>query len=210
MTVLTSVRELPDLAVPTFFGIGGGANVRTPCGARRIENLRRGDLVVTRDNGLQPVRMIWTRKVSAVEIAADPSLAPVRLKPRTIGPMMPQQDVVIAGGHRVLVPGYRIEGADDKTCCLVPARELAGFNEGAFVDRDTEETTFYNLVFDCHQTFTVNGLAVESFLPTASHLSRLDQLLRDDIVQLFPELSRNPSAYPPVEYPTRDHVTMRL
>ena len=51
-------------------GLCSGANVRTPCGPRRIEFVRKGDLIVTRDNGLQPVRMIWTQTVTQAEMAA--------------------------------------------------------------------------------------------------------------------------------------------
>ena len=51
-------------------GLVAGANLRTPCGARRVENIRVGDLVVTRDAGLQPVRVVFSRTVTAGELAA--------------------------------------------------------------------------------------------------------------------------------------------
>ena len=99
-------------------GLCAGANLRTPCGPRRVEFIRKGDLVVTRDNGLQPVRMIWTRTVKETEFAADPSLAPVLLAPRAIGPMMPQQELRVGGAHRLLIPGWRLEDEDDGENCL--------------------------------------------------------------------------------------------
>ena len=107
-------------------GLCAGANLRTPCGLRRVENLRKGDLVVTRDNGLQPVRMLWKRVVAAAEIAADPSLAPVVLRPRAIGPMMPQRDLAVGGAHRLLIPGWRLADEEDGESCLVPDRDIAG------------------------------------------------------------------------------------
>jgi len=202
MTVVTKISETTALTRAGALGLCAGANLRTPCGGRRIENIRKGDLVVTRDNGLQPVRMVWRRTVTAAEIAADPSLAPVRLKPRAIGPMMPQRDLLVGAGHRVLVPGWRLQDMPDTTACLIPARDVAGVNDAAYIDRSADEVTYYNIVFDSHQVFAANGLPVESFLPTASALCALDRNVTDDITRLFPELLKSPSAYPPAEYPT--------
>ena len=56
---MTMVNQISNADLPKAgaTGLCEGANLRTPCGARRIEFLRRGDLVVTRDNGLQPARL---------------------------------------------------------------------------------------------------------------------------------------------------------
>jgi hypothetical protein len=68
-------------------------------------------------------------------MAADPSLAPVCLRPRAIGPMMPQRDLLVAGDHRLLIPGYRLADQPDTAAALIPAREIAGTSDTAFVDR---------------------------------------------------------------------------
>jgi len=202
MTVLTKISETGALSKTGAFGLCAGAHLRTPCGARRIENIRKGDLVVTRDNGLQPVRMVWSRKVSAAELAADPALAPVVLKPRAIGPMMPQRDLRVGAAHRVLVPGWRLIDMPETTACLVTARDLAGISDGAYIDRAEGDVTFYNVVFDNHQVFCANGLPVESFLPCPSTMSGMERSVTDTITRLFPELAKSPSSYPPAEYPT--------
>lgn len=202
MTVVTKISDSSVLAKTGALGLCAGANLRTPCGGRRIENIRKGDLVVTRDNGLQPVRLVWKRTVTAAEMAADPSLAPVRLRPRAIGPMMPQRDLLVGGGHRVLIPGWRLLDVPETTACLIPARDIAGVNDAAYIDRAADVVTYYNVVFDNHQVFAANGLPVESFLPTPSALCVLERDVTDDITRLFPELLKSPSAYPPAEYPT--------
>jgi hypothetical protein len=202
MTMVSKISESAAVARAGALGLCAGANLRTPCGGRRVENIRNGDLIVTRDNGLQPVRMVWRRTVTAAEIAADPSLAPVRLKPRAIGPMMPQRDLLVGAAHRVLIPGWRLQDVPDTTACLIPARDVAGVNDAAYVDRSADEVTYFNVVFDSHQVFSANGLPVESFLPTVTTLCALDRHVTDDITRLFPELLKSPSAYPPAEYPT--------
>jgi len=190
------------LALRAFTGgIVSGASIRTPCGPRRIELVRAGDLVVTRDNGLQPVRMVWKRRVTAADMTENNALAPVRLKPRAIGPMMPAQDLCLAMEHRILMPGYRVLGQDRSKSCLIEVADIAGSSDGAYVDRSSAELTFVTLVFDNHQVFPVNGLPVESFLPTPANVAALGEELRTELVRRFPQLRREPNAYPPAEYP---------
>lgn len=201
MSIAAKIADRAGFAQLNATGICAGANLRTPCGPKRIENIRAGDLVVTRDEGLQPVRMIWKRVVGAAEIQADPALGPVRIGVRTVAPMMPQQELCIASGHRVLVPGWRLEGVADATACLVSASDIARASETAQTEKVPVEITYYNVIFDRHQVFCVNGLPVESFLPTVAALSGLAKDVVAGITDAFPELGRSPSAYPPAQYP---------
>ncbi len=181
-------------------GLVEGANVRTPCGPRRIELVRPGDMIVTRTYGLQPVRMIWKRQVTQDQMRLNPDLAPIRLKPRAIGPMMPQRDLIVAPDHRLLIPGFRVAGMPDDKCVLAEARELAGTSDAVYVDRSMEVVTYYHMVFDSHQILTANGLPVESFLPSAPSIATLAPSMRDALVSRFPQLKKEPSSYPPAEY----------
>lgn len=199
MTMMSKIHKAHSANGP-ILGLEGSASIRLPCGARRVENVRPGDLIVTRDNGLQPVRMVWTRTVSATELAADPSLAPVRLKPRAIGPMMPQRDLLLAGAHRVLVPGYRLADIPDSRCCLIAARDIAEVSDVAFVDKSQDEITFYNLVFDDHQVFAANGLPVESYLPSKAAINQLGDDVSRNIAELFEGDEETPRGYPAPRY----------
>lgn len=209
MTVVAKIADQTAFGQTGALGLGAGANLRTPCGDRRIENLRPGDLIVTRDDGLQPVRFVWSQTFSAAEVAADPSLAPLHFKPRAIGPMMPQRPLTVGGAHRVLVPGWRLENADDRTSFLVSARDLATVHDESYSERLKGDITYYNVIFDRHQVFTANGLPVESFLPNPKTMSAMKSDVTDKITEIFPELLRSPSSYPPAEYPTPD-ATMVL
>ena len=199
MTMMSKFDKAHSAHGPCL-GLAGDANVRTPCGARRVENVRPGDLIVTRDNGLQPVRMVWTRTVTAAEIAADPSLAPVRLKPRAIGPMMPQRDLLVAAAHRVLVPGYRLADMPDTRSCLIAARDIAEASDSAYTDRSVVDMTFYNIVFDDHQAFAANGLPVESYLPSPATVDALDEAVSRDIAELFTKAPDDRPGYPVPRY----------
>lgn len=190
-------------------GLVAGANLRTPCGARRVENIRVGDLIVTRDAGLQPVRVVFSRTVTAAELAADPSLAPVRLAARAIAPMMPAAPLLVAPGHRLLIPGWRLEDKDDREMTLLPARELAGVSDTIHTARDTGDVTYYNIVFDEHVVFCANGMPVESFRPTPAALDAVDRHVGDDIARLFPSLREKPETYPASRYPMAEHARYR-
>ncbi|MDD9921520.1 MAG: Hint domain-containing protein [Boseongicola sp.] len=207
MTIVTKISDANAVANAGATGLCAGANLRTPCGPRRVENFRPGDLIVTRDNGLQPVKMIWARTVTAKKIAADPSLAPVVLRPRAVGPMMPQQTLSVGGAHRLLIPGWRLEDEDDAVSCLVPARDIAGLNDSAFVDRATEEVTYYNVVFDEHQVFCANGLPVESFSPKSEAIKDVPRDVKKELTKTFPELGPKFKGYPAPRYKLRERVS---
>ncbi|MEL7026850.1 MAG: Hint domain-containing protein [Pseudomonadota bacterium] len=205
-------NEMPkDIALTKARPVGlvTGASLRTPCGPRRVDNIRVGDLVVTRDAGLQPVRVVFSRTLTAAELAADPSLAPVRLAPRAIAPMMPGQDLLVAPDHRLLIPGWRLEDKDDSDMTLLPARELAGANDAIHVARDIGDVTYYNIIFDEHVVFCANGMPVESFRPTPAALDGVEARVGDDITRLFPSLMDQPETYPPSRYPMEEHAKYR-
>ncbi|MEM9707181.1 MAG: Hint domain-containing protein [Pseudomonadota bacterium] len=190
-------------------GLVTGANLRTPCGARRIENVRVGDLIVTRDAGLQPVRVVFSRKVTATEITADPSLAPVRLAPRAVAPMMPSHDLLVAPRHRLLIPGWRLQGKDDDQPSLVAAKTLVGAHDSIHSARDIGDVTYFNVVFDEHVVFCANGLPVESFRPTPAALDTIDRAVGDDITRAFPDLRDAPDTYPAARYPVVERARYR-
>lgn len=194
-----------DVVMAGATGLCAGANLRTPCGPRHVEFLRTGDLVVTRDNGLQAVKLIWTRTVTEAELAADPSLAPVLLAPRAIGPMMPQHELRVGGAHRLLIPGWRLEDEDDGESCLVPARDVDGLSLGS--DVKTDEVTYYNVVFNEPQVFCANGLPVESFTPSEITLNQVPSETRERLREVFPELGPKFSDYPTPRYKLRERVS---
>jgi hypothetical protein len=207
MTIAAKISKAKAVSKPGASGLCAGANLRTPCGARRVEFLRPGDLVVTRDNALQPVRMIWTRTVTAAEIAADPSLAPIVVRPRAIGPMMPKQTLSVGAAHRLLIPGWRLLDEEDTESCLVPARDIAGLNDSAFIDRSPEEVVYYNVVFDEHQVFCANGLPVESFRPNKDSLKQASKSVKDDLTKTFPDFAPKFADYPAPRYKMRERVS---
>ena len=201
MGYVTSITARAKTDRRYLTGICGEANVRTPLGGRRVEMLNPGDMVVTRNNGLQPVRMIWSWTVTAEEMQAHPELAPIRLKPRAVGPMMPNRDLRIASGHRVLIPGYKLAGREDEQPCLMRVDGVALASDAAFADRSANEVTYYNVVFDQHEVITAEGLPIETFRPSPKALNLLDLAAQQTLKDLFPKLGSRRCAYPSLPHP---------
>lgn len=204
MTIAGKISQT-DMALTGATGLCTGANLRTPIGERRVEFFRRGDLVVTRDNGLQPVKLIWKREISEAEIAADPSLAPVLLNTRAIGPMMPARPLRVGGAHRLLIPGWRLMDEEDAVNCLVPARDVDGVSLGN--ETDAKEATYYNIVFDAPQVFCANGMPVESFVPSRETLEHVPDEIKDELRELLPDLGPEFADYPAPAYKFRERVS---
>ena len=204
MTVVEKITD-GDIVKAGTTGLCAGANLRTPCGERRVEFLRQGDLVVTRDNGLQPVTLIWTNTIPAAEVAADPSLAPVLLPQRAIAPMMPSKPLKVGGAHRLLIPGWRIDDEEDTESCLVPARDVDGLEFGT--DTSDEDVTYYNIVFDSPQVFCASGMPVESFTPTEDALKSLPRDVVEALHKAFPDLGPKFTDYPQTPYKRRASIS---
>jgi len=182
-------------------GLGGDALLRTPCGPRRADAIRPGDLIVTRNNGLQPVRAVWKRTLTSADMTANSGRAPVHLKTRAIGPMMPSRDLLVSPAHRIVVPGYRLSDTDDRQTCLMQAGDWCEASEQAWLDRNTAGLDMFTFVFDRHELFYASGLPVESFLPNAATLPALAVKLRQELLTLFPVLGTDPGAYPAAKIP---------
>lgn len=187
MTYLRKIARHQHQGRPFPGGIAAGCNLRTPCGPRRVEWLRPGDLLVTRDNGLQPVRRIWQWRLTDEEMAEDPARVPLRFGARALGPMMPARPVRLAPDQRLLVPGYRIAGQQDTPGCLLRAGDLAGQVAAVVPDRPARPVRYFVLLFDSHQLVCADGVLVESFLASPENLARLGPAQRAEVAAVCPE-----------------------
>jgi len=117
--------------------------------------------------------------------------------------MMPQREVSLGLAHRLLIPGWRLEGEEDTTSCLVAARDVPNLDEGASEDTPDTDVTYYNFVFDEPQVFCVNGLPVESYTPDSQALDETPLEVREKLQGLFPDFA----AYPETTYKKRQRIS---
>ncbi|SEM52367.1 Hemolysin-type calcium-binding repeat-containing protein [Loktanella fryxellensis] len=156
-----------------------GTRIATPMGARDIATLRVGDLVMTRDHGLQPIRWIQQRTVRAAG-----RFAPIRIRPGVLTGQ--DSDLLVSPQHRMLFQGYRAELLFGETEVLVAARHLV---DGAQVTREAGgQVTYIHMMFDAHEIVFAEGAATESFHPGAVGLDAIHDAAREELFAVFPEL----------------------
>jgi hypothetical protein len=178
-----------------------GTFIATPTGNRLIENLKIGDLIITKDNGLQAIRWIGKKEITGARLYACPQLRPVRIKKNTFGNQRPYRDLVVSPQHRIVINNDMANILFGSQQVLVPAKALV--DEHKVDMSDVRETTYIHILFDHHEIIYANGVATESFHPNKAILNSLDQVVQDEIYEIFPELhtKRNASGYGPTALP---------
>lgn len=180
-------------------GVSATAQLRTPCGFKRAENIRVADLIVTRDHGLQPVRAIWTTTLTdAVNRSAEN--AAIKFAPRSIGPMMPRMSVTVAPDQAILLPAYLLATEVVGPAGLIPARALAGRSDAVFVDRMMDDALFYNFCFDSHVVLNVSGMSIESYRPSVRSMALIAAERREELCRRYPQLREKRDPFPPCAY----------
>ena len=165
---------------------------------RRIEDLAVGDRVLTRDDGVQPVRWIGQSTVRAVG-----EVAPVLI---TAGTLNNDGDLLVSPAHRLFIYQRRDEVGVGRAELLVRARDLVdGISvrvlEGGFVD-------YFQLLFDSHQIVYAEGIAAESLLIDPRTRSVLPADLSAAMGEVIPGHSDQPHAGLEVERALLDRPDM--
>ncbi len=166
-----------------------GTLIGTPRGSIRVEALRVGDLVLTRDGGAQPLRWIGTRWLSAAALAAQPTLVPVRIAAGALGAGLPERDLLVSPQHRVLVSGPRTELCFGDDEVLVAAIHLVGLP--GITRAGGAGVQYLHLMFDRHEIIRSDGAWTESFQPGCRTLGGMDKAQRAEIAALFPDLEHH-------------------
>ena len=160
--------------------------IATPLGLRNIEDMKVGDMVVTRDHGLQPIRWIEARTVPAVD-----RFAPVRIRSNVLAGQ--ERDLLVSPQHRVLFQGYRAELLFGESEVLVSAKHLI---DGMDVTQDEgEQVTYIHMLFDRHEVIYAEGAATESFHPGDIGFSAVSDAAREELFAIFPELRADQNHY---------------
>lgn len=156
-----SMEELVALGIPCF---AGGTPVLTPTGARPVETLVRGDLVVT-TTGPAPVLWAGSRGLDRTALAAAPALRPIHFAPGSIGNtrplrLSPQHAVQMAGPGGLPV--------------LVRAKHLAEAGlPGVRIARGVRTVVYHHLLLDRHRILSAADAPVESLYPGPQALASL-------------------------------------
>ncbi|MEO1541966.1 MAG: Hint domain-containing protein [Pseudomonadota bacterium] len=167
-----------------------GALIDTAAGPRPVETLRVGDLVITRDEGVQPIRWIGRRRMSAWQLKAEARFRPVVIRKDAFGPGCPHRAIAFSPQHRVLLRSAEAMLMFGETEVLSAAKNLG--TEQADVSKGVD---YIHLLFDRHQIIYADGLATESLHPGRVALEGFDAPARAEVLTLFPELRVTRNGY---------------
>lgn len=162
-------------SVPCFVA---GTLIKTPDGNVAVETLEPGDLVVTRDNGPQPLRWIGTR-----DVEAKGDFAPIRIEANAFGT---HDTLMLSPLHRVLIRDSLAELLFGDNEVLVAARDLV--NDHSVRPVEGGMVTYVHILFDQHEVVWSEGLATESFFPGPQTTKSFEQEIVREICTLFPEI----------------------
>ncbi|NNE53859.1 MAG: Hint domain-containing protein [Sulfitobacter sp.] len=141
---------------------------------RRIEDLKVGNRILTRDDGVQEIRWIGETTVRAVG-----EFAPIKIQAGTLNNA---HDLIVSPDHRLFIYQRRDEVGAGRSELLVKARHLVNgytvtVQQGGFVD-------YFQLLFDSHQIIYAEGIAAETMLID----TRTKSVLPDDLAASMGEV----------------------
>ena len=163
-----------------------GTLIATPRGEVAVEDLREGDRIITRDNGIQELRWIGRKTLDWKDLAANSHLKPILIRQGSLGNGLPERDMMVSPNHRILVANERTALYFEEHEVLVAAKHLID-NKG-IRQVDSLGTTYIHFMFDQHEVVLSNGAWAESFQPGDQSLNGLGNAQRQEIFELFPDL----------------------
>jgi len=167
--------ELAEMACVSFTR---GTHITLSNGAqRRVEDLKVGDRVLTRDHGPQPVRWIGQQTTRAIG-----AFAPVVISE---GALNNAADLILSPDHRLFIYQRHDAIGAGQAEVLVRARHL--LNEETIFQREGGYVEYFHLLFDEHEIIYAEGIPAESLMVTSHTLAALPEEMAHDVKHRFPE-----------------------
>lgn len=186
ITSSTGATDVGFITIGTVPCFVAGTLIATPDGMRQIETLEPGDMVLTEDDGPQPLRWIGTTTV-----AAEGIFAPIEIAAATFGD---HSTLRLSPQHRVLMRDPLAEMMFGNAEVLIAAKDLVNGETVRVIEGGT--VAYVHILFDRHQVIRAEGLAAETFLPGPQIMDAMEKAAQTEILSLFPELSETFENYP--------------
>ncbi|WP_456386950.1 Hint domain-containing protein [Profundibacter sp.] len=143
-----------------------------PHGTRPIEDLKAGDFVIIRDNGLQAIRWIGKRTVPALN-----KFAPICFAAGSLPNL--ERPLLVSPQHRMLVGNHLSELYLGESEVLVSAKHM--LNGTSITRKVGGEVSYMHMLFDRHEIIYADGTASESFHPGDSGLDAVSDAARSEM-----------------------------
>lgn len=159
-----------------------GMLIDTPEGARLVETLAAGDLVLTRDHGPQPIR--WVRSRLDMLKGSKEDDKPVQIKAGALGHNRPAADLIVSPQHRILVGGAgQLQNIFTQEA-FASAKSLTGLS-GIRHMKGKSQITWVHFACDQHEVVRANGCWTESLLLGPMVVNGLSPTERQALANIF-------------------------
>lgn len=165
-----------------------GTLIGTPDGARAVESLSAGDMVLTADHGPQPILWIGHRDFCAGDLGAHPYLLPVRIAAGALGNGLPRRDLVVSPQHRMLLRSpiaARICGSEE---VMVPAKKLLSV-PGIALAGDLDRVSYWHFACARHEVVFADGAPSETLFPGPEALRFLGEEGARELLAILPQVA---------------------
>ncbi len=171
-----------------------GTRIATAKGLVPVQDLREGDMIQTKDNGVQ--ELLWTgaKRLTGARLYSMPDLRPIRIRAGAFGLDRPDQEFLVSPDHRMVISGRVAQALFNTSEVLVAARDLVNWTT---VSRDitTPDVTYVHLLLPQHEIIFANGVETESFHPGSTDLGLMNQIDRARLHGVMPEIDDDPMTY---------------
>ncbi len=164
-----------------------GTLIATPTGEKMVEDLKMGDRIITRDNGIQEIAWTGRKVLDGKKLANNPHLKPILIKAGSLGDGLPERDMLVSPNHRVLVSSEMTQLYFEEREVLAAAKHMTGAR--GIHSIDAMSTTYIHFMCERHEVVLSNGAWTESFQPGDYSLKGIGNSQRNEILELFPELA---------------------
>lgn len=174
-----------------------GTKVTTEEGEIAVDQLKPGQRILTRDNGYQPVRWIWTTRMSGRYLFDNPHLRPVMVRKGAFGDGMPVADTMMSQNTRVPVVTKSLRLIGIERIEMLALKNLIDHDSVLFMP--VVGIQYVHLVFDQHEIVAANGFWTECFNTTDTSLKGVGNAQRLEILDIFPKLKAVRNCEQPVQ-----------
>ena len=177
-----TVGNIDHQRVQATSGLSATASIKTLTGEKPLGQIEIGDLVLTRDNGFQPVR--W---IGALAAGSEPRQIVIRAA--ALGENVPCRDLRMALTQRVLNSAPVLTHTLEHSEALIRARDLLAL-DGVEMCDDRQAAAGWQILLDRHELIMANDMWTETWQPEAAQLAQLPKPEREAVLTLCPKLSR--------------------
>lgn len=146
--------------------------------------LKRGDRLVTRDNGLKRVAWIGSRSFSYHDLNDVEALRPILIRGGAFADGYPMRDTIVSPEHRFLTNSRNARGGGETLVAAKTLLDHEGVCPAAMLG-----VSYLHVLLNAHEVILANGAWTESFHPDDRVMRDIAPEQRQEILVLFPEIA---------------------